>query len=80
MHWLHFGRLHGVAFESGYTIKIDIALSLVGSEHPILLQNQPIFTKHQENTYNEGKQICNSSLNYFFGTSIFEPLYLYYAH
>ena len=67
MHWLHFGRLQMVGLYV-VTLKIDIALSLVGSEHLILHQNKPIFTKHQENTHNEGKQIWNFSFNYFFGT------------
>ena len=32
-----------------------------GNVHRILLQNEPIFTKRQENTLNEGKQILNFS-------------------
>ena len=31
--------------------------SLGGNAHRILLQNEPIFTKLQENTHSEGKQI-----------------------
>ena len=36
-------------------------VSLGGNVHGILLQNEPIFTKRQENTHNEGKQILNLS-------------------
>ena len=35
--------------------------SLGGNVHRILLQNEPIFTKFQENTHSEGKQIWNFS-------------------
>ena len=36
-------------------------VSMGGNVHRILLQNEPIFTKRQENTHNEGKQIWNFS-------------------
>ena len=36
-------------------LNIDIAYPLGGNVHRILLQNEPIFTKCQENTHNKGK-------------------------
>ena len=41
--------------------KLHVLESLGGKAHRILLQNEPIFTKFQENTHNEGKQIWNFS-------------------
>ena len=39
------------------TVIVYSAVSLGGNAHRILLQNEPIFTKFQENTHSEGKQI-----------------------
>ena len=49
-----------VELASGSTQE-DPSLSLGGNVHRILLQKEPIFTKFQENTHNEGKQILNFS-------------------
>ena len=54
--------------------------TLGGNVHRILLQNEPIFTKFQENTHSEGKQIwIFSSLIIFryLAGGILEPLYPY---
>ena len=40
---------------------INVPASLGGNAHRILLQNEPIFTKFQEKTHNEGKQIWTFS-------------------
>ena len=39
------------------TIVVCMPVSLGGNVHRILLQNEPIFRKFQENTHSEGKQI-----------------------
>ena len=43
----------------------EILNPLGGNVHRILLQNEPIFTKFQENTHSEGKQIWNVSSLFF---------------
>ena len=59
------------------------AMAMGGNVHRILLQNEPIFTKRQENTHNEGKQFLNFSyliIFSVFGRGILEPQYPYMAH
>ena len=62
---------------------VYISVTLVENVHRILLQNELLFTKRQENTHNEGTQNCNfSSLLTFsvLGRSVLERLYTYIAH
>ena len=53
--------------EKNFKIKFQVILvsissfSVGGNAHRILLRNEPIFTKYQENTHNEGKQIWHFS-------------------
>ena len=68
---------------SGESVWLQRLVSMGGNVHWILLQNEPIFTKRQENAHNEGKQIWNFNYLIIFpelAGGILEPIYQYYAH